>query len=424
MKKRAFFLFAIGLLISSILTVFAQWVEYGSNQEATHHLPATNNSGFEFNSLNLSIGQDFELVIADIVGDNKLEMLLWNDTKLELINLSSGTSIAAFSLNARLLGHPTYYNNRYYAIVSQLDAPTGAYFYEIFVNSSSYNVTYNFSINEDLNLGRSEGVKCTLDNGVNYCLFMDRNSTIYRVNLDNNTYTQFPTTDRKLNNINGLDVYGNHKRVPAIGDICNDGNKEAVFSIVNVTTNRRNLHLFVYKIHSNTSLTTFGDNGYKNLMAPPEGYGWNVTNPLLHDFDGGGPEIVVAHENVDGVLGILAANGTILASSSGQYGGNGKGIATQPAINKCKFPNSASLSEGISILASTTEQSGYAIVWIASNYSAVARKSFSCSSTCIKFGQELVSLDFINLDNEQELLSTIKFEVGDYKQSILNCSNA
>lgn len=415
------------LLLFCIGTVsvhaYLEHTEYGGNSGNTHRI-TLNSRGFSFNSsVEFPHGQDHRLepMIGDFVGFSNLQLLIWENQNLFLVNLtdigstSNGIQLQML-LGVDLEGQPSMYGNDY---ISLVDDGSNAYFYRIEFNATNYNVSYNFTAGTTGQLD-GQGVRCYGD----YCVFMDINNTIFRVDMNNNIFTKYPTID---DNENNYDL-----RTPSIGDIDKDGNYEAVFPIANNTgsSGQDGVYLFAYTINSNTSLSFF------TSITQPDGYVYTtisdatqITSPIIHDFDGGNPEVSIligtksSGGNAQTRFGIFDSTGSValleaLESNCG-FGDNDLELPSQPTINQ-RLVNGAVL-RGMHVWSQFNGGVAYSTrAWSSSDFSLDIERCLrsgndngmvqligTTSGRVFETWSIMVSVD-MNRDDHDEILTPIK----------------
>lgn len=403
------------------LTYAHEWLEFGGSYNASHHVPNGTNIGYKWTNTNLTLGQDQEIMVGNFVGDSLKEALIWNssDYRLFLINLTSASVIRRYDIiNSTLLGQPTVFKNKYYAVVKN-NIDSNSYFYEIKFNESTHNVSFNFSFGTEI-YGKQAGVRCATANGTDYCLFMDNNNTIYRVDVSNRTYTAF-------NNILLAPFLSKVvKKVPAIADLHQDGGLDAVFTYIR---NDSTANVIVYDIAANATNNGFSNNGHETINT-----GLNVIPPFIHKYNNldGRLDITFTVETNNPFLFVYDANGSRILQKGTS---NNRDFTTLPVLSRCNFAGTPELPQepALSVQFATGEGSGsfpgssYEMSWMSpllnesshtENVLGVSEDSF------IKSAQSMVAADF-NGDGLSELLLTIsRYENGAVTNSIINCSNS
>lgn len=399
--KKYFFLFLLVLCVFSV-SATDDWLEYGQNPASTHFV-LTNGTSFEGISINLSIGQKFEPIVTNLTGDSKLETIIWNGTQIFIVNLSNGGAIAQFSIGAELLGQPAYFNGKYFALVKN---GSDSLFYELNLTKSDFSLDFSLKVGDSDDV-EMQGIKCVQNSGINYCVFMDINNTIYRINLDSGSFSKFEVT-RGIRNTTIPFL-----RIPAIGDLDNDNDYEAVFSFTNESSsNSQHANLFAYDIISNTGLSTFGTNGYLRVFSSTI----NMSSPLIHNFDSGLPEIAVIHGIGNARLDIFNSSGGFNAT---QGSSNDFDIYTQPFVAKCDFNTTGS---GVGYFSARTGiTNSYKIIWIDSNFTGhVVPISFSFgTSEPFKFNRIVSTADFDN-SGSSKIIASIN-QQGSFTLSAFSC---
>src|SRR3989344_1063321 len=416
------------LVIIVILNVARanEWTEFGGNFNGTHYVPNISNDNYDWTNFNISIGQDQEISVGNFVGDSSMEALIWNNSnyRLFLINLTnSGSIIQQFNINAALLGEPTVFKSKYYAIVkSNID--TNSYFYEIKFSESTYNVTYNFSFG-DSSFGVQVGVRCATTNGTDYCIFIDINNTIERVDVTNKTYTKFKNDFLVPFDLRVM------KRVPALADIQQDGGLDAIFTYTSNDTRSpvtvQTASIFVYDIPANASNNGFNGNGHAFALDAGTNV-LNITPAFVHKYNNQDNrlDITTAAQTNNPELVIFDANGTRLFY---RHSSNNRDYTTIPVLSNCNFDGQSRLGVQFFTGEASLFDNSYQMFWIHPNLSSdFSELGPSAGGTniesFIKQTQSMVAADF-NGDGQSELLfSFSRYDNGATTLSIVNCSNS
>ncbi len=211
MKGVALFLFLI-----LVPNVFANWQTY---QNDLRNTGASNGTGyFPLNTANFSVdlGMAFQPLIDDLNSDGNNEIVLFSNDSLIIFN--SQLMILNQVKIGTILGQPTLFNFDSDNLIEIIfnARQSSDYFFVYQFNNSNLNQEFNITLNNDANFS---GIKCLNLGGTNSCIFKDKQNYINIVNMSS-----------KIDTIYNTSIYNETRQtVPAIGDIDNDGNYEAVF---------------------------------------------------------------------------------------------------------------------------------------------------------------------------------------------------
>ncbi|HLC61174.1 MAG TPA: CARDB domain-containing protein [Candidatus Nanoarchaeia archaeon] len=167
------------------------------------------------NFSNDDFGTDFQPLVSDLDHDSSSEVVIFSNNSLIILNpqldVKSQIKIGG------VLGQPTLFNiNGTANIVFNARQDSDYFFAYNFYNSTLIQI-FNISVSNDLNFS---GIKCLNLNGTDSCIFKDKINYVHIINLES-----------KIDNSYYVSANYNesHQTIPAIGDLDNDGNLDAVF---------------------------------------------------------------------------------------------------------------------------------------------------------------------------------------------------
>ena len=205
------YLFMLVFILLSF-SVNASWQTY---QNDLRNTGSANGTGyFPLNTANFSndnFGMDFQPLVYDIDNDGHNELIIFSNDFLKVFDYELNLLEEKFT--GTILGQPTIFNNK---IIFNSRINEKNYFFVYQLNDSNLKQRFNITLNNDADFG---GIKCLNLNGANSCIFKDKLNYIHIIDIDSKTNENYTTS-----------IYNETRQtVPAIGDIDNDGNYEAVF---------------------------------------------------------------------------------------------------------------------------------------------------------------------------------------------------
>lgn len=206
------------LLLFFVPSVNAAWEEYQNDNFNSGKANGIGNlNKILINITDSNDGFNFQPLISDINNDNKNEIIIFSNDTLKIfdnkLNEINKTRVGV------LQGQPTIFNiddDPFKEIIFISNHSMNAYFFAYEYGNITFKQEFNFSIG---NGAVGSGVKCTNLGNTKICVFMDNSQYIHIVNLSSKTEQSYNTssyTDSK-------------EKIPAIADIDNDNNLEAVF---------------------------------------------------------------------------------------------------------------------------------------------------------------------------------------------------
>ncbi|MBI2134603.1 alpha/beta hydrolase [Candidatus Woesearchaeota archaeon] len=267
---------AMLLFLIFIPNVNAAWEQYQGNLFNTGKADGIGYFGSKpiANITNNFDGMDFQPLVSDLDDNGKNEIVIFSGNYLKIFDAK--LSLIAEKFSGNLLGQPVIYNIDgdlskevvFIANISDLH-----YFFAYQYNNSFFQ-EFNFSIP---NGGIGSGVKCAGIGSTNICVFMDNKQYIHIVNMSSKNDSSHNTS-----------VYNDIlEKIPAIGDIDDDGNLEAVFWFDK--NNNNNYGIMVFDIENKSLETNFNNSGIVDDIVQPYGVNSDAFilkgHPVLVDLN-------------------------------------------------------------------------------------------------------------------------------------------
>ena len=216
-----FFYFILFFIIFSA-SVSASWQTYQNDLRNTGASNATGYFPLKTANFSIDLGMSYQPLVDDLDSDGKNEIVIFSNNSLIILNPQ--LEILKQIKVGTVLGQPTLFNfdnDNFIEIIfnSRQKNNPNDYLFVYQYNNSELKQEFNITLSNDANFS---GIKCLNLNGTNSCVFKDKINYVHVVNLDSRTDNAYPVPS--LSN-------EDHDTVPAIGDLNNDGNLDAVFWI-------------------------------------------------------------------------------------------------------------------------------------------------------------------------------------------------
>lgn len=163
-----------------------------------------------------SLGMDFQPLVDDLDADGKNEIVIFANDSLIVFN--SQLKILNQTKIGGILGQPALFNLDNDSSIEIIfnSRQNSDYFFAYQFNNSNLRQEFNITLPNEANFS---GIKCLNLNGTNSCVFKDKKGYIHIINMASKNDSSYNTS-----------IYEERRQtVPAIGDIDNDGNMEAVW---------------------------------------------------------------------------------------------------------------------------------------------------------------------------------------------------
>ena len=252
---------ALLLILILIPSANAAWEQYQNDIFNTGKTDGVGNfNKFSANITDFENQSNFQPLVSDIDNDDKNEIIIFSNDSLKILdnklNEINKTSIGVIQ------GQPAIFNiddDLFKEIIFISNHSLTPYFFAYEYSNFTFKQEFNFSIG---NGAIGSGVKCALIDGTKACIFMDNGQYIHIVNLSSKTKQSYNTSAFK----------DTQEKIPAIGDIDNDGNLEAVFWFD--ADSDINYGLLVFDLVNRSLDGNFNNNGIVDDIAP-----FNVVRP-------------------------------------------------------------------------------------------------------------------------------------------------
>ncbi len=229
------------------------------------------------NITNYLDGYDMQPLIGDINNDGKNEIIIFSGNYLKVFG--NKLNLIDEKYVGKLQGQPTIFNideDNFKEIIFISNITSTPYFFAYEFNSTDFNQEFNFTVP---NGAIGSGIKCTGIGSTNVCVFMDNAQYVHIVNLSSQTNRSYNTS-----------VYTDtSEKIPAIGDLHNDGGKEAVFWF-------NTKGLMVFNLINKQLDSAFNNSGIVDDVVKPYGARFVLKgHPVLVDLNNDGKlEIAVS----------------------------------------------------------------------------------------------------------------------------------
>ena len=211
--------FALLLLVFILLTTnaYASWQTYQNDLRNTGSSDGTGHFPLKTaNFSNTDFGMDFQPLVGDLDSNGNNEIVIFSNNSLIIFNPQ--LNILNQAKIGSLLGQPALFNfdnDNLIEVIFNARQNSTDYFFAYRYSNSALRQEFNITLANEANFG---GIKCFSSNG-DFCVFKDKRNYIHIINMTSRTDSPYITS-----------IYEERRHtVPAIGDIDNDGNPEAVF---------------------------------------------------------------------------------------------------------------------------------------------------------------------------------------------------
>ena len=253
----------------------AVWEQFQNDQLNTGR---ASGAGY-FNSksiANFSInnGTNFQPLVSDINNDGKTEIIIFFNDSLGIFN--PALDLIGEKIVGKLQGQPAIYDidddpQKEIIFISNISS-TGYFF--AYQYNGSFAQEFNFTV---ANGGVGSGIKCISIGSTKSCVFIDNKQYVHIVNL----------SSREDSSYNTSAYIDTREKVPAIGDLGNDGGLEAVFWFDENNDDRYGLMVFDLINHGFDF--AFNKSGIVDDIIKPLGNRFALKgHPVLADLNNDG----------------------------------------------------------------------------------------------------------------------------------------
>ena len=265
------------MLILSLLTAYASWEQFQYDELNSGKANGTGYFGIRkiINLTDSISGMGFQPLIFDADSNGKNEIVIFSGNYLKLFDTRLNLLNEKFVGN--ILGQPTAFNidNDLFKEIIFISNFSGInYFFAYQYNNSGFNHEFNFTVS---NGGIGSGIKCTALGSTNICVFMDNSQYVHIVNLTSKTGSSYNTS-----------VFNDtREKIPAIGDLHNNGSLEAVFWFDK--NGNKQYGLMAFDLINKNLDYFFGDNGTADDIVPSYSTNFKLKgHPVLADLNNDG----------------------------------------------------------------------------------------------------------------------------------------
>jgi hypothetical protein len=269
-------------LLQAILIILAilvgGWTQYQADPYNSGSASGTGYIGTSTfdNYTNYSYSYNFEPLVLDVNNDENKEIIIFDsgnlillDNKLRLVDMIEVGS---------LQGQPTSYNidgDPYIKILFISNHSINLHFFSYMYNGSDFIQELNISLNKS---AINSGIKCTEIGSSDVCIFMDNSQYVNLVNLSSSDIFSYNTSS----------YIDTNEKIPAIGDLHNDGEKQAVFWFDE--NNNNEYGFLVFNIENKKLDIKFNNSGViDDINIPHASYSDRIKlkgHPVLLDMNG------------------------------------------------------------------------------------------------------------------------------------------
>ena len=213
--KSLFFL----IIVLILPDVYSSWEQFQSDDFNSGKAEGTGyfNARAIRSSNDSMNGMNYQPLVSDIDNNGKNEIVIFFGNYLKIFD--NQLNLINEEFVGKIQGQPTILDideDSFREIIFISNITSTPYFFAYEYNSDSFNQEFNFTV---LNGGIGSGIKCTALGNTKVCVFMDNAQYVHIVNLTS-----------KLDNSYNTSVYTDtQEKIPAIGDLHNNGSLEAVF---------------------------------------------------------------------------------------------------------------------------------------------------------------------------------------------------
>ncbi|MBI3035828.1 hypothetical protein HYY71_05905 [Candidatus Woesearchaeota archaeon] len=258
----------VSIFILLSFSANASWQTY---QNDLRNTGVSNGTGyFPLRAVNFSddsFGMDFQPLIDDLDNNGSKEIVIFSNSSLIIFNHQ--LMISKQSKVGDILAQPALFNfddDNLIEIIFNARQNSTDYFFAYQYNNSNLRQEFNITLSNQADFG---GIKCVKLDAANACVFKDKKNYINMINMNSKAISSYNTS-----------VYEEVRHtVPAIGDIDNDGNPEAVFWFNE--DNRSGYGFLVFDLAERKLDTSFNNSGIVDNIFSPEILGPSLFHQLF-----------------------------------------------------------------------------------------------------------------------------------------------
>jgi len=254
-----------------------KWQTYSNNPQNIANQTGT---GY-FNTRNLTEiinsieGFNHQPMIEDINQDGYDNIILFLGNYLKIFDHE--LNLIDEKLIGQIQGQPALYNideDSFMEIIFISNISSADYFFAYEYNASDFKQEFNVTIP---NNASGSGIKCTSLENTKACIFMDNQQYVHIVNMSSKTGKSYNTS-----------VYTDtYEKVPAIGNLHNNGAEQAVFWFD--SNNNNQYGLMVFDLINKSFDTNFNNNGIVDDIVESYSTRFDLKGPpILTDLNNDG----------------------------------------------------------------------------------------------------------------------------------------
>ncbi|MBI2208556.1 hypothetical protein HYU50_03595 [Candidatus Woesearchaeota archaeon] len=231
-------------------------------------------SSIVINITNYLDGMNFQPLVSDINNDGKNEIIIFSGNYLKIFD--SKLNLIDEKFVGNLLGQPNIFDfdDDIFKEMIFISNIANVHYFFAYEYNAQFNQEFNFTVS---NGGIGSGIKCTALDSTKICVFMDNSQYVHIINMNSKTDESYNTS-----------IYNNTlEKIPAIGDLHNDGSLEAVFWFDEDNDNQYGL--MVFDIANKSLDFGFNNSGVVDDIMVPYGVYNNAFvlkgHPVLVDLN-------------------------------------------------------------------------------------------------------------------------------------------
>lgn len=279
--KKNYFLFILQIFVLSLTLLFITGffnTGFTTYQNDLQNTGRFNGTGFFdtrniINFTDILNGMDQQPIAGDINNNGKNEIVIFSGNYLKVFDAK--LNLIDENFVGPLQGQPTFFDidaDSFLEIIFISNISSTPHFFAYEFDGSNFIQEFNFTI---ANGGIGSGIKCTNIDTTKVCIFMDNQQFVHIVNLTSRVDSSFNTS-----------VFSDtREKIPAIGDLHNDGGLEAVFWFDENNDNQYGL--LVFDLIDRNFDFAFNNSGIvDNIMVPFGVFGTRFVlkgHPVLVD---------------------------------------------------------------------------------------------------------------------------------------------
>lgn len=369
--SRISMLLVLGFLgLITLQMSMADWESYGRDEGSSHYQTTTGNMTSLSSPITLTLGQDsrVDILLTDAVSSNPgLEGLVFNGSKLVVVNLSNARILASHDLGMTPTGQVDVHHGSLYGVFVN---NSEVVFAEIDADDTSVTINFSIPLSSIVPLFDGEGTKCTTSGSKSYCVFMTRAhigvgvTGVYRVTIDDKSVSVMPHTFSRGSS--GM-PHSNNNRVPAIIDIDKDGDQDALIPYFNASPGGAIGKMFVmsYDIQNNQSTEGWNNGGSVEIASDNANlFVIDYSNIVITTLDGNVFAALTHPAGTPEAFTVLNGSGAIVHQNNSLY--FDPPSYSEPFYNACNY-NGSGVTDSVAVLAAINNGGLFLLAYEGSN---------------------------------------------------------